>query len=91
LGTALLLCVKPEVQAALANAWHVPDGDANFGGLYMRNPEFEVGTNTSVTIWSGVWKWSNGGSTLNCNQTGGWVIYNNATEAARYYKIQLLP
>ncbi len=54
----------------------------------MRSPEFEIGTNTSVTIWSGGCKWSNGGNTLNCNQTGGWVIYNNATEAARYYKIQ---
>jgi hypothetical protein len=80
-GTALLLCLKPEAQAALANAWHIPDGDTNFGGLNMRNPEFEIGTNTSVTIWSGVWKWSNGGSTVNCNQTGGWVIYKGASQS----------
>lgn len=80
-GTALLICLKPEAQASLANAWHIPDGDGNFGGLNMRNPEFEVGTNTSVTIWSGVWKWSNSGSTLNCNQTGGWVIYKGASQS----------
>jgi len=66
----------------LANAWHIPDGDANFGGLNMRSPEFEIGTNTTVTVWSGVWKWSNGGSTLLCNQTGGWVFYKGATQSS---------
>lgn len=81
MGAALLLCLKPEAQATLANAWHIPDGDTNFGGLNMRSPEFEIGTNTSVTIWSGGWKWSNGGSTLNCNQTGGWVIYKGASQS----------
>ena len=34
----------------LATAWHIPDGDTNFGGLNMRNPEFEIGTNTTVTV-----------------------------------------
>jgi hypothetical protein len=80
-GIALLLCLNPNAQAILANAWHIPDGDTNFGGLNMRSPEFEVGTNTSVTIWSGVWKWSNSGNTVNCNQTGGWVIYKGASQS----------
>jgi hypothetical protein len=68
--------------AALANAWHIPDGDSNLGGLNMRNPEFEIGTNTTVTVWSGVRKWSNGGSTENCNQTNGWVFYKGASQSS---------
>ncbi len=71
---AALLNFTPQADAALANAWHIPDGDSNFGGLNMRNPEFEIGTNTTVTIWSGVYKWGNSGNALVCNQTGGWVF-----------------
>jgi glycosidase len=79
---AALLNFAPAANGTQAAAWHIPDGDTNFGGLPMRNPEFEIGTNTPVTIWSGVWKWSNGGSTENCNQTGGWVIYKGATQSS---------
>src|SRR3974390_1810751 len=80
----LALCLGSVHQCfgVLANAWHIPDGDSNFGGINMRSPEFEIGTNTTVTVWSGVWKWSNGGSTLLCNQTGGWVFYKGATQSS---------
>ena len=76
-----LLHFNGHAGASLATAWHIPDGDSNFGGLNMRSPEFEIGTNTTVTIWSGVWKWSNGGDTQLCNQTGGWVFYKGATQS----------
>ncbi len=80
-GLALLLCSNPVARATTAAAWHIPDGDGNFNNLQMRNPEFELGTNSAVTIWSGVWKWSGGGTTENCNQTGGWVVYKGATQS----------
>ena len=79
---ALALGSVHQCFGVLATAWHIPDGDTNFGGLNMRSPEFEIGTNTTVMVWSGVWKWSNGGSTLLCNQTGGWVFYKGATQSS---------
>src|ERR1017187_3264521 len=82
LSVVALLNFNFRAGAVLANAWHIPDGDSNFGGLNMRSPEFEISTNTTVTIWSGVWKWSNGGATENCNQTGGWVVYKGATQSS---------
>ena len=65
--------------AGLANVWHIPDNSGDVG-VNMRNPEFEIGSNTLVTIYSGVWKMSN--SVQICNQTGGWVIFKGATQSA---------
>jgi len=65
--------------AGLATAWHIPDNNTDVG-VNMRNPEFEIGSNTLVTIYSGVWKMSN--SVQICNQTGGWVIFKGATQSA---------
>jgi hypothetical protein len=72
-----LLNINPSSAASLANAWHIPD---NYGdlGFNMRNPEFEIGTNTTVTIYSGEQKYNNSFGTA--NQTGGWVIYKGASQ-----------
>jgi hypothetical protein len=65
--------------ATLATAWHIPDNSSDLG-FNMRSPEFEIGTNTVVTIYSGVWKWSNGVQI--CNQTGGWLFYKSAAQTS---------
>ena len=77
-GTALLLCLKPEAQAMLANAWHIPDNSGDLSSTNMRSPEFEIGTSTTVTVYSGVQKFNNSYGTA--NQTGGWVVYKGATQ-----------
>ena len=38
----------------------------------MRNPEFEIGTNTTVTVYTGEQKFNNSFGTA--NQTGGWGV-----------------
>ena len=45
----------------------------------MRNPEFEIGTNTTVTVYTGMWKWNNGVQIA--NQTGGTLYYKGATQS----------
>jgi hypothetical protein len=57
--TCLALCMSSSYRCfgALANAWHIPDNTDNLT-FNMRNPEFEVGTNTTITIYQGVQKWT---------------------------------
>jgi glycosidase len=70
-------------RAVLANAFHIPDdsGEALIpgqSGITMRNPEFEVGTATTVTIYSGEQKLNNSFGTA--NQTGGTLYYRSASQ-----------
>ena len=69
----------PSSRAALATAWHIPDNSSDLG-FNMRSPEFEIGTNTIVTVYSGIQKFNNPYGTA--NQTGGWVFYKGATQSA---------
>ncbi len=78
-GLALLLATVQGTWAVLANAWHVPDNSGDLG-FNLRNPEFEIGTNTTVTVYSGLQKFNNSFGTA--NQTGGWVIYRGATQSS---------
>ena len=73
-----LMSFNQRASAVLANAWHIPDNASDLG-FNMRNPEFEIGTNTTVTVYSGEQKYNNGFSTA--NQTGGWVIYKGTTQS----------
>ena len=79
LKTVLLLAwtvmFRSTCAAVVANAWHIPDNTADLG-FTMRNPEFELGTNTTVTIYQGVQKYNNPYGTA--NQTGGTVYYKGA-------------
>ncbi len=65
--------------AALANAWHIPDNASDLG-VNMRSPEFEIGTNSVITVYSGLQRSNNSFGTA--NQTGGWVFYRGATQNA---------
>jgi len=67
-------------RAVLANAWHIPDNSADLG-VHMRNPQFEIGTSTTVTIFSGEQKFNNP-SFGTANQTGGWVFYKGAAQSS---------
>ena len=59
LGTlALGLSGAHQCLGVLANAWHIPDNTSDLG-FHMRNPEFEIGTNTTVTVYQGVQKYNN--------------------------------
>jgi glycosidase len=80
LSTALLLYLNPNAQAVLANAWHIPDNSGDLTSTNMRSPEFEIGSATTVTVYSGVQKSNNSYGTA--NQTGGWVIYKGATQSS---------
>ena len=64
--------------AGLATAWHIPDNAGDLG-FNMRNPEFEISSNTTVTVYSGLWKFS--GATQLANQTGGTLFYKSASQA----------
>src|SRR5438874_777022 len=64
---------------ALANAWHIPD-NTNDLGFHMRNPEFEIGPNTSITVYSGIQKFNNPYGTA--NQTGGTLYYKGTTQGS---------
>ncbi|MGP8201741.1 MAG: hypothetical protein ACLQU4_19800 [Limisphaerales bacterium] len=79
-GAALLLCLKPDVEAGLATVWHMPDDNWDLPGVNMRNPEFEIGTNTTVTVYTGLWKWNSGMQIA--NQTGGTLFYKGASQSA---------
>ena len=65
--------------AGLATAWHLPDNTGDVG-VNMRNPEFEIGTNTTVKCYTGLWKWNSGVEIA--NQTGGWLIYKGASQSS---------
>jgi len=60
----------------LANAWHIPDNAGDLG-VNMRSPEFEIGTSTIVTVYSGVQKFNNSYGTA--NQTGGTLYYKGSS------------
>ena len=73
------LAADNSARAALATVWHIPDNSGDLG-VNMRNPEFEIGTNTAVTFYTGLWKWNSGVQIA--NQTGGWLIYKGASQSA---------
>jgi Alpha amylase, catalytic domain len=75
----LLLCLGSVHQCfgVLANAWHIPDNTTGLG-LNMRNPEFEIGTSTAVTVYSGIQKYNNPYGTA--NQIGGTLYYKGASQ-----------
>src|SRR5437016_2906756 len=75
---SLLLLQSPDCLAVLANAWHIPDNSGDLG-FNMRNPEFEIGTNTMVTIYSGLQK-SNNVPYGTANQTGGTLYYKGLSQ-----------
>jgi glycosidase len=76
---ALVLAAPSVAYGVLANAWHVPDNTSDLG-FAMRNPEFEIGTNTVVTVYQGVQKYNNSYGTA--NQTGGLLYYRGASQSA---------
>ncbi len=84
-GLLLWLGTSRDSVAVLANAFHIPDdnGEAvspTLSGINMRSPEFEIGTSTTVTIYSGVQKYNNTYGTA--NQTGGTLYYKGATQSS---------
>ena len=77
---AVLLFVAGHVSAqTVGNAFHVPDSTEISGSLHMRNPEFEIGTSTAVTIYSGNQYQGSGNPG---NQTGGMLYYKAAGATA---------
>jgi|ERR1035437_40723 hypothetical protein len=46
-----LLNFNFRASAALATVWHIPDNITDLG-FNMRNPEFAIGTNTTVTFYT---------------------------------------
>lgn len=76
---ALCLVTGISVRASLATVWHIPDNNMDLG-VNMRNPEFEIGTNTTVTFYTGLWKYN--GATQLANQIGGWLIYKGASQSS---------
>src|SRR5581483_1214908 len=83
IGFLLWLASCGSSWAVLANAFHIPDDNGEAvsptqSGINMRSPEFEIGTNTTVTIYSGVQKFNNSYGTA--NQTGGTLYYKGATQ-----------
>jgi len=76
---ALLALSIHDGHAIPANAWHIPDDSGDLG-FNMRNPEFEIGSNTVVTVYTGEQKFNNSFGTA--NQTGGWVIYKGASQGS---------
>jgi len=46
------LFLNPGARGSLATVWHIPDNNTDLG-VNLRNPEFEIGTNT--TVYSGFW------------------------------------
>ncbi|PWU13799.1 MAG: hypothetical protein C5B50_18585 [Verrucomicrobia bacterium] len=76
--TLLVLLLTPfSTSAVLPNIWHLPDNSSDLG-LNMRAPEFEIGTNTTITIYQGLQKFNNGFGTA--NQTGGTLYYKGLSQ-----------
>ena len=68
----------------LAAVWHIPDSstEPNLSGMNMRSPEFVIGTSTTVTFFTGVWKWDTGnGGQQRCNQTNGIIYYKTTSQS----------
>ena len=64
-ATLLLALLGPgHVAAVIPNCWHIPDNAGDLG-INMRNPEFEIGTSTAVTVYSGIQKFNNPYGTAN--------------------------
>ncbi|MEY4385732.1 MAG: hypothetical protein RLY20_1015, partial [Verrucomicrobiota bacterium] len=78
-GAALIVGAPLETFAVVANGWHIPDNKSDLG-FNMRNPEFEVGSTNTITVYSGIQKFNNAYGTA--NQTGGWVLYKGATQSS---------
>lgn len=76
---ALLLGCGLQLQAQLANVWHIPDNNSDLG-FNMRNPEFAIGPSTTVNFYTGVYKWNNGN--LVANQTGGTLYYKTTAQTS---------
>jgi hypothetical protein len=75
---AVLLSSGRDCMAVLANAWHIPDNASDLG-FHMRNPQFEIGSSSTVTIYQGVQKYNNPGYGT-ANQTGGTLYYKGAMQ-----------
>jgi hypothetical protein len=76
-GLALYITSGHQCFGVLANAWHIPDNAGDLG-LNMRSPEFEIGTSTTVTVYSGIQKYNNPYGTA--NQTGGSLYFKGLTQ-----------
>src|SRR5271169_1058937 len=72
LVVALALSLTPRCAAVLGNVWHIPD-NTNDLAFNLRNPEFEIGSNSTVTIYQGLQKYNN--SYGAANQTGGALFF----------------
>ena len=57
LPVALGLAAAVSVRASLATAWHIPDDNTDLG-FNLRNPEFAIGTSSTVMLYTGVLNWS---------------------------------
>ncbi|HOX55281.1 MAG TPA: alpha-amylase family glycosyl hydrolase [Candidatus Paceibacterota bacterium] len=77
---AMCLTTGHQCFGVLANAWHIPDNTSDLG-FNMRSPEFEIGTDTTVTVYQGVQKYNNPGYGT-ANQTGGTLYYKGATQGS---------
>ena len=63
--------------AGLATVWHIPDNTSDLG-FTMRNPQLAIGTNTTVTFYTGLFKFNSG--TQIANQTGGKIFYKTSAQ-----------
>src|ERR1700761_3115454 len=63
--------------AQLGTAWHIPDS-SELGGTHMRNPEFEFGPSTAITIYNGNQFQGSGNPG---NQTGGTLFYKSQSSS----------
>jgi len=52
IGAIVALFLNSEARGSLATVWHIPDNNTD-PGVNLPNPEFEIGTNT--TVYSGFW------------------------------------
>ena len=68
-----------------AAVWHIPNStsEPNLAGANMRSPEFAIGTSSTVTFYTGVWKIDTGnGNAVRCNQTGGTMYYKTTAHSS---------
>ena len=66
----------------LATVWHIPNNNTDIPGVNMRNPEFAIGTDTTVAFYTGVWKFDTGnGNAVRCNQTNGILYYKTTSQS----------
>ncbi len=65
------------------NARHFPDNPSDLE-YHMRNPEFGIGTSTTVTIYSGVEEYNNSYGTATC-------LIGPVSNASRRYRVNVVP